>query len=333
MSEVRLLNINQYSSYFLTKNKSLDIKYDNASTDYDYYDTVAELGGNNLLVDTPLEIALLSYSAGVIDARPVEAKEMLPANDPRTAGLKLGAATLKELTELKFLDPQNTAAIGRYEGMLKFISDKNGVSRAEIDNYYRQGIRSLIAEAVDEEFNKISFFIDKSKTGSSYGAVLTHNAKTGHYTLDYEGYFNGAISTKTLSAPTLRELQTKMSTNKTDFDEADIRTVSDKAAQIPAAVLNDISLNDIEVIITNSYTNPKQETYGYLVDISALYSRMWISSGGNRLFEFIGNSYNNTLGALNEKLAAKVYRDAHNARSVAFLSGEQQENLVSLQDD
>jgi hypothetical protein len=93
---------------------------------------------------------------------------MLPKNNPALAGKKLGAATLKELTELKFLDPQNTAAIVRYEDMLQFISDKNGVSRAEIDNYYRQGIAGLVAEAVEEEFGKIVFALDK-------GTTITYN--------------------------------------------------------------------------------------------------------------------------------------------------------------
>jgi hypothetical protein len=303
-------------------------KYAMASTDEEF-DRIALLSGNNVDVDTPLEISLLSYySQGVINIRPVQAAEMLPANDPRAAGLKLGAAVLKELTELRFLDPRNAAAIARYEGMLQFISDNNGVSRAAIDTYYRQGISGLIAGVVDEEFGKVGFSLAKGAT-LSYNAVLSRDSKTGQYTLNYERP-SVENDDKTLSAPTLRELQTKMSANKTDFDEAGIKTISDKAAQIPAVALNDISLNEIKVVITSSYTNPKQETYGCLVDVFVLNNKTWLSSAGNRVFEFIQKSYNNTLAALNENIASKVYRDAYIAGSVVFLSGEQQKNLVIL---
>jgi hypothetical protein len=156
-SALTLLNTNQYLSYFKIKEKEI------ADSDYiwEALDTELQQFGNlasTVLPDTPLEFALLSYySQPIINIRPVEADRILPANDPKLSGKKLGAAVLKELTELKFLDPSNTAAIGRYEGMLKFISDKNGVSRAEIESYYRQGIGVLVAETVDAEFNKNYF--------------------------------------------------------------------------------------------------------------------------------------------------------------------------------
>ncbi|MDR1930368.1 MAG: WD40 repeat domain-containing protein, partial [Treponema sp.] len=81
---------------------------------------------------------------------------------PRETALQFGLLVYIAMQETSFLDPQNTAAVGRYEGMLKFISDKSEaadaaskVSRAEIDNYYRQGIGGLIAVVVDEEFQEI----------------------------------------------------------------------------------------------------------------------------------------------------------------------------------
>jgi hypothetical protein len=58
------------------------------------------------------------------------------SNNPRLSGLKLGAAIYKELVKLKFLDLRNTSAIGRCEGMLRFISGRNGVSSAEIRTYF-----------------------------------------------------------------------------------------------------------------------------------------------------------------------------------------------------
>jgi hypothetical protein len=147
-----LLNVGNYSSFFRNGNGRVAPKYTRAASDEDKT-RLRGLGGDVEVIDTPLEIALLSTCTGVVDVRPIAAQNMLPAN-PRIAGLKLGSAVLKEMAELQFLDPSNTAATGRYEGMIKFISDKNGVSRAEIDAYYRQGIRPLITEVVIEKLNE-----------------------------------------------------------------------------------------------------------------------------------------------------------------------------------
>ena len=146
MSEVGLLNVNRYSSFFL-KNNQLDIKYELASTDFDYYDKVAALGGNSTIVDTALEIALLSYSAGVINVRPVQAEAMLPANNPKLADLKLGAALYQNIQISRFLADNS---VGRYEGMLKFITDKGNVTRADVEAFYRNGVRALVSDMVDE---------------------------------------------------------------------------------------------------------------------------------------------------------------------------------------
>jgi hypothetical protein len=46
-----------------------------------------------MLIDTPLEFALLSYYAQpVINIRPPEAAALLPADNPRLFGQKLGVA-------------------------------------------------------------------------------------------------------------------------------------------------------------------------------------------------------------------------------------------------
>jgi hypothetical protein len=144
--ETGLLDTKKYFSYFPIKQgenvSDNDFVWEATGSDYDRF---ANLNGYTDEVDTPLEFALLSYySQPVINIRPIEAKNMLPANNPRTAGLKLGSAVLKELAELKFLDPSNTAATGRYEGMIKYISDKNGVSRADIEKYLKDGIAAVV---------------------------------------------------------------------------------------------------------------------------------------------------------------------------------------------
>ena len=184
-TDVGLLNVRQYSSHFLNEFGRVADKYVMAATDY-YLEKIAPLGGRPSSIDTPLEIALLSACAGVVDVRPVEASQAL--GTPKQADLKLGAAVFQEMQILRFLG--NTAAVGRHEGILKFITDRGNVTRAEIEKYYRDGIRNLISNIVDEEFNKVSFLLKNSDTFSiakSHEAILTRNPQSGRYTLSYGG--------------------------------------------------------------------------------------------------------------------------------------------------
>jgi hypothetical protein len=157
-----LLNVNSYVSNFGFTKQEIDRGEIDCTNDYALvgldndeitYSKFVNLGKDVDLVDTPLEFALLSYySQPVVNIRPIEAKSALPVN--KTSELKLGSAVLKELSELKFLDPNNRDAVGRYEGILTFITDRGNATRVEIESYYRQGIGSLVAEVVREELNE-----------------------------------------------------------------------------------------------------------------------------------------------------------------------------------
>jgi hypothetical protein len=278
-------------------------------------------------VDTPLEIALLSYSAGVIDIRPPEAAALLPADNPRLSGQKLGAAVYKELVELRFLDPQNSAAIGRYEAMLGFIGERHGLTRAEIETWYRSNIRSLIAGTVSEEFNKIEFLLENSRTFSarSHTATLTRNSQNGHYTLSYGGaYTNNEI--REITASTLDALLAEMGRRKTDFDQTGINQVRAQAALIPAVKLSSHSLDDITTILTSFYTNPSSGTYSAVKDVYVLYEVTRLRSGDD-VFKVILDSYYNTIVALNSNFASKVAREAGTA--ITTLTADQQRRLTA----
>jgi hypothetical protein len=285
------------------------------------------LGGKEDWLDTPLEFALLSYySQPVINIRPVQANAILPKNDPRTAGLKLGSAVLKELAELKFLDPSNTAAIGRYEGMIKFISDKDGVSRAEIESYYRQGIGALIAETVDAEFNKVRFGLGDYSTDKYYNATLTCDT-SNKYVLSYEGYFSGIKQTKQITAPSLSALLTEMKSgaNRADFDQRCIDQVNAENANIPAVFLERIGKDPraaLTDIITEFYLNPTNQTvYGTVRDVNVFYD---VAAGvsdnpvSREMYETIGAAYINTLTALSPELKQRVENDSRGRTSVTL---------------
>jgi WD40 repeat protein len=85
---------------------------------------------------------------------------ILDATTGRTIGtigygpLNVGAKAFADLQIARFLG--DTAAVGRHEAVLKFITDKGYATRAEIEAFYRDNVRALIAGVMDEEFKGIT---------------------------------------------------------------------------------------------------------------------------------------------------------------------------------
>ena len=290
-----------------------------ATSDYDRF---AKLAGREYEIDTPLEFALLSYySQPVLNIRPVEADAILPKNNPKLADTKLGAAVFQEIQILRFLG--NTAAVGRHEGVLKFITDRKNVTRADIEKYYRDNIRGLVSEIVDEEFGWISFLLEGSPNGS-YNVVLTRNGN--QYILSYEGYFNRTKQTKTLPPTSLEALSSVMSRSG-DFSQAAIDTVRTQAALIPAVALSDAALNEIKTILTAFYTSPSTKTYNAAKEVYALYVGMRFTTG-KAIYELISSAYVTTLAELNMALAKKVLDDT--SSKITTLTTAQQQRLAQL---
>jgi hypothetical protein len=261
-----MVNVNTYSKTLLNSRGGIDSKYISPVSDDDY-ERFCILDGDLEEIDTSLEIALLSYySPAVVLIRPAEAKAMLPADNPKLSGQILGANLYKEIQVLRFLastgSAADTNAVGRYESMLKFVCDRNKVTPAEIEAYYRNGIRGFIAGIVDEEFNKISFFIENitGSTANSYNGVLTRNPQNGQYKLSYE---DARDVTKELSAQTLKALLDAMR-NSGDFSPAAINTVEAQAKLIPAVAYPASTLADVVNIITSFYLNPSQSALSAL---------------------------------------------------------------------
>jgi hypothetical protein len=147
-----LLDAGEYSKLFVNSRGRITGEYLDATTDEDF-DRFSVLNGDIAEIDTQLEISLLSYySQPVLNIRPIEAKNILPANN-KTSELKLGAAVLKEMQDLRIAGQLSTDARGRYEGIIKFITDRGNVTRAEIEKFFRDGIYALAAE----KFNVIDF--------------------------------------------------------------------------------------------------------------------------------------------------------------------------------
>jgi hypothetical protein len=151
MADVSLLNTRVYGGYFGFRNGEI-----NPDNDYilnapraERVNVWSNIGGKDRTVDTPLELALFSYyAASRIDIRPIEAKDILPANNPKLADLKLGAATYMEMQMAGFTG-QDAAP---YAAALKFITDRGNVSEADIKGFMCDGIRSALTAEMSKNY-------------------------------------------------------------------------------------------------------------------------------------------------------------------------------------
>jgi len=234
---------------------------------------------------------------------------ILDATTGRTIGtigygpLNVGAKAFADLQIARFLN--NTAEVSKNEAVLKFITDKGYATRQEIEAFYRDNVRALIAAVVDEEFNKISFMIDRN-----YNAVLTRNPQNGQYKLSYEGV---RYVVKEISATSLEAISSAMSKSG-DFSATAFNEVKAQAALIPAVVYADWKARGvangvdgmalIKEALTNFYLNPSKATYEAILGIRARYEYI------NDAFTFVAIwSLRNTLSSLNPELEAKAQHD------------------------
>jgi hypothetical protein len=238
----------------------------------------------------------------------------------KQADLKLGAAVYQEMQVLRFLG--DTAAAGRHEAILQFITGRGNVSRAEIEAYLRGGI----AAVVDAEFNKTTFSLRNAQTNPvrSHNAVLARNPKTGEYTISYWGAYT-SNGTGEITESTLDTLLAAMGRNKTEFDQTGIAQVRAEAANIPAVFLAGTGKDprpDLAAIITAFYLNPTNQTaYGAVRDVNVYYDFAGGTSNNpatRAMYENIGAAYINTLTALSPELKQRVINDSRGRTSTAL---------------
>jgi hypothetical protein len=306
------LDLERYNSYFIDKaTNALSSDYAMASTDTEW-EKISPLGGDPTDVDTPLEIALLSTCAGVVDIRPAmppEVEAILPKSNPRLSDLKLGAAVYMDLQAAKFLgsDPAPHAAA------LKFITDRGNVTEADIRDFVKQGI----AAAVQEKFNEIYFRLEKYQ--KSYAATLSIDPKTSEYILNYGVYDNNE---KKISGHNLEALLIVMKSN-TDFDARSIEQTRNQAALIPAVVYSswvEKKMTKIDAVqlaadtVANFYISPTNANYDLLVGVFGLFNRS--GSVEDPVARAGLEAYRTAIIALNEQLGHKADRDGLNKGAV-----------------
>jgi tetratricopeptide (TPR) repeat protein len=216
-------------------------------------------------------------------------------------------ALYMEIAVNRFLGTSD--AVTTYENGLKAVCDKNNVTRAEVETFYRQGVENLVRETVYEEFNKISFSLEAGYA-ISYNAVLMRNPKTEQYTLIYERP-SVANDDKELAAPTLDALLTEMKKNTAAFNQASINEVHAQAAIIPAVAYGSRRTGELALIteaIKDFYINPNNTTWSA---ITGIYARIYrngsldIKTLSNKAY----NSFYKALLVLQKGLAEKLYQD------------------------
>ena len=293
-----LLNTDKYFSVFQLKNgENLSDNDYVSAADRESYEKIAKLTGKPNLIDSNLEFALLSYySPSVITKRPAEANNMLPANNTRVSGLKLGAAVYKELVEIGFFDPGNKAAIGRYEDMLQFIGEKSSITRQQTEQYFRNGIKGLAGEILDAEFNKIVFTLSNKTENRFYYMTLIRNPQSGRYTVNYEVPAVVPV-VKTISAAARETLLNEMRKRTQEFSSADTDYVRTQALLIPAVAFQAPVRNDAVNVITAFYLDPNQDSY------NALKAKWQDLFGQKEPGQAAAASFSRTLAALSDSLA------------------------------
>jgi hypothetical protein len=142
--------LNRGIMYYLLKN------YDAAIADFDTFMKGAS--------DFPLAYVLRGdaygakgvYHKAVADYRTGFEKGYEPSDynidKSSKADMWFCGAMYMEIVTNRFLG--KPAVVTAYENRLKTVCDKSGVTRAEVEAFYRQNIGSLIATVVDAEFNK-----------------------------------------------------------------------------------------------------------------------------------------------------------------------------------
>jgi hypothetical protein len=250
----------------------------------------------------------------VIDIRPAEADAVLPKNNPGLIDMKLGAAAYMEMQAARFLGGDSAP----HAAALHYITGRGNVTEADIRQFMAQGI----AQAVDAEFNRISFMIDRK-----YNAILTRNAQN-QYILSYERPSVENDDKILPPANSLEALSSAMSKSG-DFSATAYNTVRDNATRIPAVVFeragND-SLQIIKDILLLLYTSPSTETYNAARSVYLLYFNTRMISGDS-FFGLVCDAYENVLVSLSPDVARKVVSEVNNFGVKNTLSKEQSAKL------
>jgi hypothetical protein len=159
-----MVNVKTFATYYGFINGNIDFnnKYTWDLEDEDD-EVFGSLEGKEELIDSAKEW-FLAMACGTSRIRVTDAamaariESVLPSNNPKQRDLQAGAAVFQEIQILRFLNASggsaDTAAVNRHEAVLQYITGRGNATRAEIEAFYRNNIRALVSQVVDEEAAK-----------------------------------------------------------------------------------------------------------------------------------------------------------------------------------
>ena len=216
--------------------------------------------------------------------------------------LNVGARAYADLQIARFLG--DIAAVNRHEAVLQYITGRGNATRAEIEKFYRDNVRSLIAAVVDEEFNKVwTPFLDRVPN-----VTLARNPKNGQYTLRYWKPGTGDMIITTNSLDLLLS-EMRNGTNRADFTPAGLDAVRSMADVIPAVYYEKNNLRILSLVmdrIVNFFQTPNQANYNLVKSIYIDFNNEAANSPDSILFKAEWNSLRNTLRNLPYNLTEKI---------------------------
>ena len=267
-------------------------------------------------IDTPEEFLTATYFSPIeiqcAQAR-IRIQEVLPQDNPSVAGARLGAMWYQKLVAYQFATgdtPESREQIGRYELIMNTISERTGATRAEMVATFRAGVREIVAEKVEREFNKISFVLNGG--GKTFNCVLTRNTDN-EYTISYEGTGTGGQH-RELTATSLDALLAQMG-RSSDFNQATIAVVRDRAGVMPGVVfdnwvrLSDGNVDNIPLIvdmITDFYLNPNEDNFMLLAQVVGRTIRL--NQTAPEFYTAFGSSFISSVAHLSRDLSGRINR-------------------------
>jgi hypothetical protein len=307
-------NINAYwergFSYYMTKNYdaaiadySTFIKGKNGAPGFPYIDDIYVLRGDAYGAKGIYHMAVADYRTGFEKGHDTST---FVVDKSSKADMWFCGTMYMEIVINRFLGKSDM--VTKYETGLKTVCDNNGVTRAEVEAFYRQNIGSLIVAVVDAEFNRVAFTMG-SPTGG-YNAVLTRNANN-QYILSYEDA-NDVV--KELPPVSLEALLVEMSKKTAEFNQNSVNAVRAQAALIPAVVLDDWkrytpNMADPRTLLadalTNFYVTPSQRNYEI---IRGIYARPRLAYAVDN-DDFTSKLGLAVVGSVSDELAAKISKE------------------------
>jgi hypothetical protein len=195
----------------------------------------------------------------------------------------------------------NSTVVTKYENWLKTVCDNSNITRLEVETFYRNNIRGLISDAVDEEFGKITFPVAKANAapGALYYATLIRTGNN-QFVLEYSNILVKEDRGRIPDTPVpLDTLLTMMRRDTTKFDQNWINTVQNQATSIPA-VARSGEMERTKATITNFFLTPNNGNYNALYGLYHEYDTLFKNN--------VTNPFVSVLSNLNHNLVMRITR-------------------------